>query len=271
MAGARRSPPRGMLDYGSWTGADGTETGRWVMTRRPSASLVVSVVALIVALSGTAIAASKLVNGDSLIRKGTLSGNRLRRHTLTGTQINVKKLGTVPRATRAKSATTAGTAGSARTAISAQTAASATNAVTAANANELGGVGPSGYLPAGSVIGTDGIVRAAASAAGNTVTLFTDGPLTVTMTCTSSASGTALSIGAVSTEAGSYINGMLATTAGTHVSLTTLAIAATTSPFANDGFTLGFEAPSGAEAELLASDGVNSLGVACWAHFDGIA
>jgi hypothetical protein len=241
------------------------------MTRRPSASLVVSVIALIVALSGTAIAASKLVNGDSLIRKGTLSGDRLRRHTLTGTQINVKKLGTVPRATRANSAATARTAGSARTAISAQTAASATNATTAANANELGGVGPSGYLPAGSRIGTGGIVRATASTAGNTVTLFTSGPLTVTMTCTSSASGTALSIGAVSTEAGSYINGMYATIAGTHVSLTTLAIPATTSPFANDGFTLGFEAPSGAEAELLASDGVNSLGSPCWAHFDGIA
>ena len=227
-----------------------------------------SVIALIVALSGTAIAGSQLVNGDRLIRKGTLSGDRLRRHTLTGTQVNVRKLGTVPRANRA---TTARTAGSALTAVSAQTAASATNATTAANANELGGVGPSGYLPAGSRIGTGGIVRATPSAAGNTVTLFSYGPLTVTMTCTSSAGGTALSIGAVSTEADSYINGMYATTAGTHVSLTTLAVAATTGPFANDGFTLGFEAPSGAEAELLASDGVNSLGSPCWAHFDGIA
>ena len=57
----------------------------------------------------------------------------------------MKKLGTVPRATRARSATTARTAGSARTAISAQTAASATNATnTLALANEkLGDV----FLP----------------------------------------------------------------------------------------------------------------------------
>jgi hypothetical protein len=231
----------------------------------------VSIIALIVALSGTAIAASKLVNGDTLIRKGTLSGDRVRKHTLTGTQINVRKLGTVPRATSATRATTARTAGSARTATSAQTAASATTAGIAANANELGGVGPSGYLPAGSRIGTPGIVTATATASGNTVPLFTYGPLTVTMTCTSSASGTALSLTAFSTEADTYIDGIYETVAGTHVTLPVIAIAATTGPFANDGYTLGFEAPGGAEAELVGSDGVNSLGSPCWAHFDGIA
>lgn len=230
-----------------------------------------SVIALIVALSGTAIAASQLVNGDKLIRKGTLSGDRLRKHTLTGRQINLKKLGTVPHAKSANRANTARTAASARTAISAQTAVSATAAGTAANATELGGVAPSGYLPAGSRIGTPGILKASASAAGNTVTLFTHGSLTVTMTCTGSGSATSLSVSAISSEAGSYVNGTFAAAAGTHVDLSTFDIPAKPGPFANDGYTLGFEAPSGAEAELVGSDGVNSLGAACWANFAGIA
>jgi hypothetical protein len=78
--------------------------------RRPSASLVVSIVALVFAVSGSAMAASKLVSGNSLIKKQSLSGNRLMNHTLTGTQINLSKLGTVPSAANAATATTAGSA-----------------------------------------------------------------------------------------------------------------------------------------------------------------
>ena len=90
-----------------------------VLTRRPSAAMVVSLVALFVALSGTAIAASGLVNGDKLIKKTSLSGNRLRKHTITGTQVNLKQLGKVPSATKADSATNATRAGSADTATNA--------------------------------------------------------------------------------------------------------------------------------------------------------
>lgn len=75
--------------------------------RRPSASLVVAVVALAVALSGTAIAATGRVSGDKLIKPGSLSGNRLRSHTVTGKQINLAKLGTVPSASQAADATAA--------------------------------------------------------------------------------------------------------------------------------------------------------------------
>ena len=46
--------------------------------RRPSAALVVAIIALVVAASGTALATGRLVSGDSLIRKHSLSGNRLR-------------------------------------------------------------------------------------------------------------------------------------------------------------------------------------------------
>jgi hypothetical protein len=66
--------------------------------RTPSAPLVISILALVLAASGSAMAASKLVSGNSLIKKGSLSGNRLQNHTLSGTQINLAKLGTVPKA-----------------------------------------------------------------------------------------------------------------------------------------------------------------------------
>jgi len=85
--------------------------------RRPSASMVVALVALVVAASGTAVAATSLVKGNSLIRKNSLWGNRLIKHSvtpnrlknnsLTGRQINLSKLGTVPNAKSALSALTA--------------------------------------------------------------------------------------------------------------------------------------------------------------------
>jgi len=96
--------------------------------RLPSPAMVVAVMALVVAASGTAVAASALVNGDKLIRKGTLSGNRLRDHTITGRQVKLSKLGTVP------SAAFAANAGHAS---SATTATNATNATVAAKANSL--------------------------------------------------------------------------------------------------------------------------------------
>ena len=70
--------------------------------RRPSAAMVVSLIALVVAASGTAMAASHLVSGDSLIKDRSLSGNRLRDHTLTGLQIRLSALGTVPDAKNAR-------------------------------------------------------------------------------------------------------------------------------------------------------------------------
>src|SRR5205823_837790 len=74
--------------------------------RRPSAALVVAIIALIVAASGTALAAGRLVSGDSLIRRHSLSGDRLRNGTITGQQIKLSSLGQVP---SAKTAADAGT------------------------------------------------------------------------------------------------------------------------------------------------------------------
>jgi hypothetical protein len=61
---------------------------------RPSPAMVVAVIALIVALAGTAYAAQS-INGGA-IKKQTIGGGKLKKKTLTGFQINLAKLGTVP-------------------------------------------------------------------------------------------------------------------------------------------------------------------------------
>jgi hypothetical protein len=61
--------------------------------------MVVAIVALIVALGGTAIAAQS-INGGA-IKKQTIGSGKLKQKTLTGFQINTNKLGIVPAARRA--------------------------------------------------------------------------------------------------------------------------------------------------------------------------
>lgn len=238
--------------------------------RRPSGAMVVAIIALVVAVSGSAVAATKIaksVNGDKLIAKRTLSGNRLRPHTITGTQIrahaltakqiNLKKLGKVPSAAVADRAT------------SAAIATSALNANTASNAAELNGQPGSNFLTTSSRIGTNGIVRTAASGAGVTTTLFTVGPFTVLMSCQSTGGGTSLTLRASSSEASSVIDGKIVP-ANTQVAPTGLDIPATSTATANPSKTIDFEAPSGAQAVVAGADGVNSLGADCWANFAGI-
>jgi hypothetical protein len=75
--------------------------------RRPSGSMVVALTALVVALSGTAVAATSMGNGDNLIKPNSLSGDRLRHHALTGQQIDLSQLGQVPSARRADNAANA--------------------------------------------------------------------------------------------------------------------------------------------------------------------
>ncbi|MFL5899655.1 MAG: hypothetical protein ACJ75S_00430 [Solirubrobacterales bacterium] len=67
--------------------------------RRPSPAFVISIIALIVALAGTAYAA-QTINGGA-IKKQTIGGGKLKQKTLTGFQINTNKLGVVPAAKRA--------------------------------------------------------------------------------------------------------------------------------------------------------------------------
>jgi hypothetical protein len=129
---------------------------KWLVRKHPSPAMIVAILALAVASTGTAIAAGQM-NGDALIKKGSLSGNRLRRHSVTGKQVKLSTLGKVPTAraadtatnaltaNNAASATTAGTAQTATSADSATTAVTATTATTATNASDLGGIAAAGY------------------------------------------------------------------------------------------------------------------------------
>ncbi len=130
--------------------------------RRPSAGMVVAVIALVVACSGTAFAAGKLVSGDSLIKRDSLSGNRLRTASVTGKQIKLSSLGIVP---------------------------------TARNAQQLGGHPASAYALSGGSGGSGGsgpVVHSGLVTAGDsqTATLGTFGPFTVTLKCNDDGSGT---------------------------------------------------------------------------------
>jgi hypothetical protein len=125
--------------------------------RRPSAAMVVAIAALVIAASGTAVAASRLVIGDSLIKKASLSGNRLRNATVSGKQIKLSSLGEVP------------------------------SAKTAANAQALGGHPASAYALGSSSVAASGLVTASA---GQTVKLAGFGPFTVNLTCNDDGGGT---------------------------------------------------------------------------------
>ena len=130
----------------------------------------VSIVAMLIAVSGAAVAATSGQNGDKLIAKGTLSGNRLRNHTVSATQLNFAHLGVVPQAHRARVADSATSAGH---------AASADNATHATNAEQLGGVGAAGYLSSGAVRRFGPVVVAD----GGSPTVLRIPPFTVSATC----------------------------------------------------------------------------------------
>jgi hypothetical protein len=72
---------------------------RTLKSKRPSPAMIVAIVALVVALAGTAYAA-QTINGGA-IKKQTIGGGKLKKKTLTGFQINTNKLGVVPSAKRA--------------------------------------------------------------------------------------------------------------------------------------------------------------------------
>jgi hypothetical protein len=117
-------------------------------TWRHSPTLVVSAIALFVALGGTVYAAKKAQISGGAIRAKSLPGNRLKLHSvpanrlkpgvlsgaristpLTGADINELTLGQVPNATHADTADTA------QSAIDAQTALNAVNATDAKTVN----------------------------------------------------------------------------------------------------------------------------------------
>jgi hypothetical protein len=104
--------------------------------RRPSAPLVISMVALFAALGGTSYAAAKItgseiakktIKGGNVANK-TLSAKKVKPDTLGGDQINEALLGSVPNADHATLADTA------------------TNATKAADSDKLDGIDSTGFM-----------------------------------------------------------------------------------------------------------------------------
>jgi hypothetical protein len=120
---------------------------------KPSPAILISMLALVVAASGTALAAGKLVSGDSLIKKHSLSGDRLRNDSLTREQIKVSSLKEVP---------------------------------SARNADALGGRGAGAFESASSFT-RSGLVTANG---GQTVKLASFGPFSVSLKCNDDGGGT---------------------------------------------------------------------------------
>ena len=159
------------------------------LTPRPTFANVAALLALVIALGGTAYAAVSLPKnsvGAKQLKKGAVKKGKLAKRavtgakvadgSLTGKQIDESTLGQVPsavRSDRADSATTAGRAGRADTAGLADRA---------TNADRLGGAAASAYFPASKLRTFN-----AKLAFGETQTLFTVGTLTFSAKCVENA------------------------------------------------------------------------------------
>jgi len=66
--------------------------------------MLVAIIAVVLALGGTAAAKFGPFKGDKIIKKHSLSGNRLKNNSVTGTQIKSSTLGKVPSAANADTA-----------------------------------------------------------------------------------------------------------------------------------------------------------------------
>jgi hypothetical protein len=88
-----------------------------LLKQRPSPALVISIVALVMATVGTAMAATQLAKNSvgskqlknnavvtSKIKKEAVTGAKVKKNSLTGKNINLGSLGTVPSATTATTA-----------------------------------------------------------------------------------------------------------------------------------------------------------------------
>ena len=127
---------------------------RLVRRYLPSPAMVVACLALLVALGGTSYAASQLARnsvGTIHLKRGAVTGVKVRSNTLTGTQINESRLGRVPTAASAATAATATTATTAASApvsrleyLSAVVAVPGTGAVTRGTVNCPNGLNPTG-------------------------------------------------------------------------------------------------------------------------------
>ncbi len=91
--------------------------------RRPGHATIVAYLALILAVGGGTFAVAKKGGGKKIngakLKKRSVPAGKLKKHTITGNEVNLNKLGKVP---SAKAADTAGSATSAGSATALRTA-----------------------------------------------------------------------------------------------------------------------------------------------------
>jgi hypothetical protein len=116
---------------------------------RPSPGIVIAALALFVSLGGTALAVTS-INGNQL-KNRSVAGVKLDKHTITGAEVNLSKLGKVPSAHQADQAT------------------NATNAINAATATAAESLTPSATVQGGQITGA---VADATNLAGHAFTLM---------------------------------------------------------------------------------------------------
>ncbi len=145
---------------------------RRLLRKRPSPAMIVALIALVVALGGTAYAAQH-INGGAIMKQ-TIGGGKLKKKTLTGFQINTNKLGIVPSANRAahtywavvNNPTGAGNAALARASDSGITAAEGGGAVVVALPQNISGcANVAGRDNAGTTVPDSGYAQTNTSAA----------------------------------------------------------------------------------------------------------
>lgn len=110
---------------------------------RFSFSNVVALLALFVALGGSAYAATQLPKnsvGPKQLKKNAVTTAKIKKGAVTGAKIALKTLGVVPSATNADHATSADTANTAKTASSSNTANTANSATSAGHASTVDGL-----------------------------------------------------------------------------------------------------------------------------------
>jgi hypothetical protein len=123
------------------------------LRHRPSPSMVISVIALIVAMGGTGYAALSLPKNSvgskqlkknavtaAKVKKNAITGSKVKDGSLTGADLNAGTVGKVPAATNSDHAAAADNATNAGHAGSADSATNATNATNAGNADKVGGL-----------------------------------------------------------------------------------------------------------------------------------
>lgn len=79
-----------------------------MQSRKPSPALVVSIVALVAALGGTAVAAKVLITGSAQIRNGAIRGVDLRNGTITRSKLSKGALGSLTGSVTGSSVDTSG-------------------------------------------------------------------------------------------------------------------------------------------------------------------